>query len=98
MFPWESAWLDDGETTPLFGAADIVTGESIPILTGMLEHHITADIAWGVYLYHAVTGDEEFMDRYGCELMVECARFWASRVEWKPENPSLRDHERHRAG
>lgn len=85
MFPWESAWLDDGETTPLFGAADIVTGESIPILTGVLEHHITADIAWGVYLYHAVTGDEEFMDRYGCELMVECARFWASRVEWKPE-------------
>ena len=83
MFPWESAWLADGEVTPLFGAADVVTGQSIPILTGMLEHHITADVAWGVWLYYQGTGDDEFMDRYGCELLVETARFWASRLEYK---------------
>ena len=82
MFPWESAWLDDGEVTPLFGAADVVTGESIPIYTGIREHHITADIAWAVWLYYNATGDDEFMDRYGCELLVETARFWASRLEW----------------
>ncbi|MFQ8913786.1 MAG: family 65 glycosyl hydrolase, partial [Waltera sp.] len=46
MFPWESAWLDDGEVTPLWGAADIVTGESIPILTGKIEQHISADISY----------------------------------------------------
>ncbi len=28
MFPWESAWLDDGEVTPLYCGADIVTGKS----------------------------------------------------------------------
>lgn len=85
MFPWESAWLSDGEVTPLFGAADVVTGESIPILTGRLEHHITADIAWGVGLYYRATGDDDFMARCGCELLVETARFWVSRLEWKPE-------------
>lgn len=85
MFPWESAWLDDGEVTPLFGAADVVTGKSIPILTGMIEHHITADIAWGVWLYYQATGDDEFMDRRGCELILEIARFWASRVEWQDD-------------
>lgn len=85
MFPWESAWLDDGEVTPLYGAADVVTGESIPILTGQLEHHITADIAWAVWLYYRSTGDDEFMERYGCELLIETARFWSSRLEWKPE-------------
>ena len=85
MFPWESAWLDDGEVTPRFGAADIATGDSIPILTGLLEHHITADIAWGVWLYYAATGDDDFMSRCGCELLVETARFWASRLEWKEE-------------
>lgn len=85
MFPWESAWLDDGEVTPRFGAADIATGDSIPILTGLLEHHITADIAWGVWLYYTATGDDGFMDRCGCELLVETARFWASRLEWREE-------------
>ena len=85
MFPWESAWLDDGEVTPLYGAADVVTGKSIPILTGMIEHHITADIAWGVWLYYQATGDDAFMDSRGCELLVEIARFWASRVEWQED-------------
>ncbi len=85
MFPWESAWLSDGEVTPLFGAADVVTGQSIPILTGMLEHHITADVAWGVWLYYKATGDDDFMERCGCELLVDTARFWASRLEWKKD-------------
>jgi len=31
MFPWESAWLDEGETTPDWGGADIVTGKPIRI-------------------------------------------------------------------
>ena len=82
MFPWESAWLDDGEVTPRFGAADVETGDSIPILTGILEHHITADIAWAVRLYYTATGDDDFMSRCGCELLIETARFWASRLEW----------------
>ncbi len=83
MFPWESAWLTDGEVTPLFGAADVVTGQSIPILTGMLEHHITADVAWAVWLYYLATGDDAFMEKCGCELLVATACFWASRLEWK---------------
>lgn len=85
MFPWESAWLDDGEVTPLIGGADIVTGKSIPILTGMIEHHISADVAWGVWLYYLATGDDAYMDRCGCEILVETARFWASRVEWQED-------------
>lgn len=85
MFPWESAWLDDGEVTPLFGGADVLTGKSIPILTGMIEHHITADVAWGVWLYYQATADDEFMEQCGCELLIEAARFWASRVEWQKD-------------
>lgn len=83
MFPWESAWLTDGEVTPLFGAADVVTGQSIPILTGMLEHHITADVAWAVWLYYLATGDDDFMEKFGCDLLINTACFWASRLEWK---------------
>ena len=82
MYPWEAAWTDDGETTPLLGAADIVTGEPIPILTGLLEQHITADVAYGLWLYYRVTGDRDLMDRCGWEMLLETARFWASRAEW----------------
>ena len=59
-----------------------MTGEPIPILTGRLEQHITADVAFGVWLYYTVTGDRDFMDRYGWEILLETARFWASRAEW----------------
>lgn len=85
MYPWEAAWIDDGEVTPLWGAADIVTGKPIPILTGLIEQHITADVAFAVQLYYAVTGDLDFMDRYGWEILIETARFWASRMTWDAE-------------
>ena len=82
MYPWEAAWIDDGEVTPLLGSADILTGKPIPILTGMIEQHITADVAFAVQLYYAVTGDEDFMNRYGWEMLIDTARFWASRPTW----------------
>ncbi|MGI6107837.1 MAG: glycoside hydrolase family 65 protein [Lachnospiraceae bacterium] len=85
MYPWESAWIDDGEVTPLWGAADIVTGESMPILTGFLEIHISADIAYAVDEYYRVTGDEDFMDRYGDEMILDTARFWLSRMTWNDQ-------------
>lgn len=82
MYPWESAWIDDGEVTPLYGGADIVTGESIPILTGHIEQHITADIAYAVWQYAQSTGDTAFMDSYGWEILAETGRFWCSRATW----------------
>ena len=51
----------------------------------MIEQHISADIAWGVWLYYQATGDDDFMNRRGCELLIEIARFWASRVEWQDD-------------
>lgn len=82
MFPWESAWLDDGEVTPVWGAADIVTGLPTKIWSGFIEQHITADIAFGIWQYYMVTGDQDFMDRYGYELLMDTAKFWTSRFEW----------------
>lgn len=85
MYPWECAWIDDGEVTPLSGGADVITGEELPILTGILEHHITADIAYAVWQYYQVTNDLDFMQRYGYEIVIDTAKFWASRVEFNEE-------------
>ncbi|WP_298831178.1 glycosyl hydrolase family 65 protein [uncultured Planococcus sp.] len=85
MFPWEMAWPEDGETTPLWGDIDIVTGEQSKIWSGIIEQHISADIAFAVYQYEKVTGDSGFMERYGYEMVFETAKFWSSRLEWNED-------------
>lgn len=81
QFPWEAAWIDDGEVTPVWGAADIITGLPIKIWSGFIEQHITADVAYGAWQYYTVTGDQEFMDKFGYELILDTAKFWESRLE-----------------
>lgn len=81
MFPWESAWLDDGEVTPEYCDVDILTGLPIKVWSGIIEQHITADVAFDAWQYAVITGDEEFMDQYGYELIMDTACFWASRLE-----------------
>jgi trehalose/maltose hydrolase-like predicted phosphorylase len=77
LYAWESA--DTGaETTPeRVVAAD---GTPIDILTGRMEHHISADIAYAVWQYWRFTGDDDFFLRAGAEILLETARFWASRA------------------
>lgn len=85
MYPWEAAWPNDGEVTPVWGDVDIVTGGQTKIWSGFIEQHITSDIAFAVYQYYNVTNDQEFMDKYGYEMVFDTAKFWASRLEWNDE-------------
>ncbi|WP_018757685.1 glycoside hydrolase family 65 protein [Paenibacillus terrigena] len=82
MYPWEAAWPTDGEVTPVWGAVDIVTGLQTKIWSGFIEQHITSDIAYAVWHYYKATGDQDFMDQYGYEMLFDTATFWASRLEW----------------
>ena len=56
-------------------------GEIVPVLTGELEEHIVADVAWAAACYIDWTGDEAFAAGPGRELIVQTARWWASRIE-----------------
>lgn len=85
MYPWECAWIDDGEVTPLYVGTDVVTGKVQKCLTGLIEHHISADIAYAVWQYYEVTGDQDYMDRYGYEMILDTAVFWADRLEYQPD-------------
>ncbi len=76
LYAWESA--DSGEeTTP--ASAPGPDGEVVRIRTGELEHHISADVAYAVWQYWRATGDEAFLLDAGAEILIETARFWASR-------------------
>lgn len=82
MYPWESAWMNDGEVTPVWGDVDIITGEASKIWSGFIEQHITSDIAFAVWQYYMITGDSDFMEKYGYEILFDTAKFWSDRLEW----------------
>jgi len=81
-FPWESA-ATGSDVTPK--AAVDRAGRRVEIHTGALEEHIVADVAWAVACYVDWTGDEGFLESSGADLLIETARYWASRIELDPE-------------
>lgn len=93
QYPWEAANPADGEVTPVWGAADIITGQSTKIWSGFIEQHITSDVAFGVKQYIDVTGDHEFELEKGDEILIDTAKFWASRLEYNHalDNYEIRD-------
>jgi kojibiose phosphorylase len=78
LYAWEST--DTGvDVTPSFVYNS--AGERLEILTGLLEHHISADVAYAIWQYWRTTQDEAFILDAGAEMLLEIARFWASRAE-----------------
>ena len=82
MYAWESADTGD-EVTP--ERAVMPDGRVATILTGEREQHVSADIAYAVWQYWHATGDDTFMRAAGAEILVETARFWASRAQIEPD-------------
>jgi trehalose/maltose hydrolase-like predicted phosphorylase len=77
LYAWESADTGEEVTPHRVIARD---GRVVEMLTGQQEHHISADVAYGVWHYWRTTEDDEFIIGAGAEILVETARFWASRT------------------
>jgi trehalose/maltose hydrolase-like predicted phosphorylase len=77
LYAWEST--DTGEETTPEKVIDS-EGRLIPVLCGLEEHHISADVAYAVWQYWRATLDDEFFLAAGAEILLETARFWASRA------------------
>jgi alpha,alpha-trehalose phosphorylase len=76
-YAWESTVTGD-EVTPTTIRLK-TTGKEIPIFTGTQQVHVTAGVAYGVWRYWRATGDVGFLREAGVEILLETARFWASR-------------------
>ncbi len=84
QFPWESA--DSGEeVTPTWVPHGRDRTQLIRIWTGDIEIHISADIAYAAYQYWRISGDDAWFIEKGAELILDTAKFWASRAEWNAE-------------
>jgi trehalose/maltose hydrolase-like predicted phosphorylase len=77
-FPWESA-QDGRDVTPTWVTGS--DGKPIRVWNGERELHIVADVAWAAATYADWTGDRAFAAGAGAELLLETARFWASRFQ-----------------
>jgi len=79
QYPWESA--DDGtEQCPAWTIEP--DGTCYRCYVADYEHHVTAAVAYGVYNYVKITRDTKFLYGKGLEILIETARFWASRCEY----------------
>ncbi|MDE6306886.1 MAG: glycoside hydrolase family 65 protein, partial [Muribaculaceae bacterium] len=67
MYPWESDDFGE-ESTPTFA------------VTGLMEHHITADVAIAAWNYYRMTGDRDWLRDEGWPILKDVAEFWVSRV------------------
>ena len=82
QYPWESA--DDGtEQCPDWTIEP--DGTCYRCYVADYEHHVTAAVAYGIYDYVKITKDTSFLLRKGAEILMETARFWASRCEYITE-------------
>ncbi|MBD0293281.1 MAG: glycoside hydrolase family 65 protein [Jiangellaceae bacterium] len=81
-FPWESAGDGSDVTPSLVPGRD---GSPIQVRTGTHQVHIVADIAWAAVQYAAWTGDTAFLTGPGRDLVLDTARYWASRARYGPD-------------
>lgn len=82
QYPWESA--DDGtEQCPDWTIEP--DGTCYRCYVAVYEHHVTAAVAYGIANYVKITGNRDFLYGRGAEILMETARFWASRMQYVEE-------------
>jgi trehalose/maltose hydrolase-like predicted phosphorylase len=82
LYAWESADTGEESTPRAIVGPD---GRVVSILTGEQEQHISADVAYAVWQYWRATADDNFMVEAGADVLVETARFWASRARMEAD-------------
>jgi alpha,alpha-trehalase len=83
MFPWQSG--SDGREETQVVHLNPESGRWLPDETH-LQRHVNAAIAYNVWRYYEITGDEKFLATHGAEMLVEIARFWSSIAVYEPRH------------
>ncbi len=75
MYPWQSA--STGEETTQEIHLNPLSGTWGPDYS-RLQRHVSLAVAFNVWHYYWVSGDRDFLERYGMEMLLEIALFWSS--------------------
>lgn len=79
VFPWQSGSSGREESQVLH--LNPRSGRWTPDNSNR-QRHVSAAIALNVWRHWQATGDRTFLDRYGAEMLIEIACFWASIATW----------------
>lgn len=82
MYPWQSGSDGSEETQKLH--LNPVSGRWLEDHSHR-QRHVNIAIAYNLWRYWRTTGDRDFMERYGAEMILEIARFWASLAWWNED-------------
>ena len=80
------AWISGKtgqELCPSYFFKNVLTGRKIHNHFNDWQIHVSPDIAYMVWYYYQVTGDFDFIKKYGAEIVFEVARFLYSHSYYK---------------
>ena len=89
MFPWQSGSEGKEETQRVH--LNPLSGRWEPDLSHN-QRHVNVAIFYNIWHYFQTTDDLAFLRRYGAEMMLEIARFWASIAHFNPERERYEIH------
>ena len=89
MFPWQSGSNGREESQEIHLNPE--SGNWLPDNT-YLQRHVNSAITYNIWQYFQATGDLQFLSFYGAELMLEIAKFWASKVIYNSERKKYEIH------
>ncbi|RRK10503.1 glycoside hydrolase family 65 protein [Lactiplantibacillus garii] len=79
MYPWQSAHKGDEQSQ--FTHLNPITKTWDPD-NSRLQRHVSLDIAYNVWFYYHATRDQDFLNRYGMEMLLSIAAFWISKAKY----------------
>ncbi|MBZ3776591.1 glycosyl hydrolase family 65 protein [Lentilactobacillus otakiensis] len=79
MYPWQSGMYGDEQSQ--FVHLNPVSGEWDPD-NSRLQRHVSISVAYDIINYVHITGDKEFMDKYGLEMLLSICKFWVSMTDY----------------
>ncbi|HXV80565.1 MAG TPA: glycosyl hydrolase family 65 protein [Candidatus Binatia bacterium] len=82
MYPWQSGSNGREESQRIH--LNPQSGRWIPD-NSRRQRHVNAAIAYNIWQYYQATADREFLSRYGAEMLLEIARFWASLAHYNAD-------------
>ncbi|MGW7381731.1 glycoside hydrolase family 65 protein [Streptomyces sp. NPDC054794] len=82
MYPWQSG--SDGREETQEWHLNPHSGHWLPDHS-RLQHHVGSAIAYNVWQYCEATGDTEYLQTKGAEMLLQIARFWADLAVFDPD-------------
>ena len=84
FYAWISGKTGE-ELCPSYFFKDVISGRKIHNHFNSWQIHISPDVAYAVWHYYLATGDWEFIQEYGAEIIFEVCRFLYSHAYFKKD-------------